>query len=268
MNSIKLCKYGLMIYNSRDIWVGRSLSMYGEFSEHEVKLFRELVNVGDVVLDIGANIGCHTLAFSKIVGPTGRVIAFEPERTNFTALAGNIAINNILNVYVNQIAVAEKPGLVAVPELDHNNTYNYGGIELNKDYSKNFHYMIQSISLDNTSFEKLDFIKIDVEGMEHDVLQGGKNIIQKTNPIIYLENDRVENTEKILKFLDENKYKVYEHDTPLYHENNFENNTINVFVTQNELQEMIPIISKNLLCIHKSRDIQLDVTKHGLRQIL
>lgn len=267
MNSLKLCKHGMMIYNTRDIWVGRSLSLYGEFSEHEVTLFKEVVNVGDVVMDIGANIGTHTLAFSKIVGPTGRVVAFEPERTNFTALAGNIAINNILNTYVNQIAVGDKSGFISVPELDHDKTFNYGGIELKNDYSKNFNYKVQMLALDDAAFEKIDFIKIDVEGMELEVLSGGKGLLNKLYPILYVENDRVENSEKLVEFIKSNDYKIYQHDTTLYNDNNFEGNSVNVLVMQKESGDVVPVISRNLLCIHKSRDIQLDTTKHGLIQI-
>src|SRR5260370_1945855 len=63
-NHLKACRYGHMLYNIHDVYVGRSLDLYGEFSEGEVGLFRRLVKPGDLVLDVGANIGPHTLFFS------------------------------------------------------------------------------------------------------------------------------------------------------------------------------------------------------------
>src|ERR1019366_7938506 len=106
MYLVRRCKYGLMMYNRKDIWVGRSLEVYGEFSENEVKLFREIVKPGNTVIDVGANIGTHTVAFSRLVG-SGVVVAFEPERTAFYALAGNLALNNIRNTFCFQQAIGE-----------------------------------------------------------------------------------------------------------------------------------------------------------------
>ena len=183
MNRIRECRYGLMIYNDKDIWVGRSLERYGEFSESEVRLFREVIKPGSIVLDIGANIGCHTVAFSKIVGPGGRVFAFEPERINFNTLAGNVAINNLLNVYVSQQAVGASPGFICVPEIDHELTDNMGGLSLCTDYSTVQHYAVHLVALDLFSFPAVDFIKIDTEGMEKSALDGARETILKFKPL-------------------------------------------------------------------------------------
>jgi hypothetical protein len=90
MNLLKKCRYGLFIYNTKDIWVGRSLEKYGEFSEAEVQVFSRCINPGAVILDIGANIGCHTIALARLTGPAGMVFAYEPERTNFVTLCGKV----------------------------------------------------------------------------------------------------------------------------------------------------------------------------------
>ena len=65
MNVIKQCKYGLTMFNSNDMYVGRSLDKYGEYAEGEIDLFKELIKEGDTVYDVGANIGSHTLAFAE-----------------------------------------------------------------------------------------------------------------------------------------------------------------------------------------------------------
>src|SRR5687768_6606900 len=84
-NRLKDCRYGRMLYNVNDLYVGRSLDLYGEFSEGEVEVFRQLVRPGDLVMDVGANVGAHTVWFAKAVGPGGVVLAFEPQRLVFQA---------------------------------------------------------------------------------------------------------------------------------------------------------------------------------------
>jgi hypothetical protein len=79
-NRLKECRYGSMLYNPNDTYVGRSLDLYGEYSEEEVSLFRDLLSEPGSVLDVGANIGVHTVAFAEIVGSAGEVHAFEPLR--------------------------------------------------------------------------------------------------------------------------------------------------------------------------------------------
>jgi hypothetical protein len=95
MNVIKACKYGLTLYNSNDMYVGKSLDQYGEYAEAEIDLFKELIKEGDTVYDIGANIGSHTLAMARMVGEEGTVAAFEPQRQIYYVLCGNIALNNL-----------------------------------------------------------------------------------------------------------------------------------------------------------------------------
>src|SRR5690349_191029 len=104
-----------MTYRVNDLYIGRSFDLYGEFSEGEVEVFRQLVRPGQTVLDVGANIGAHTVPLAKLVGRSGRVLAFEPQRTVYYALCGNVAQNNLDQVYCYHAAVAERAGTIAVP---------------------------------------------------------------------------------------------------------------------------------------------------------
>ena len=87
------CRYGTLLFNQNDRFIGKSLELYGEYSEGEIDLFRQVVQPGTIVLEIGANIGTHTLFFARQVGHDGLVIAFEPQRLVFQCLCANMALN-------------------------------------------------------------------------------------------------------------------------------------------------------------------------------
>src|SRR5579862_896137 len=102
-NRLKDCRHGRMLFNVNDQYVGRSLDLYGEYSEGEIDFFKQVVQPGDTVLEIGANIGSHTVFFAKAVGREGTVQAFEPQRLIFQTLCANIALNNLENVKTYQV---------------------------------------------------------------------------------------------------------------------------------------------------------------------
>lgn len=74
---LKRCRYGPMLFNRFDSYVGRSFDLYGEHCEAEAALLRSLLRPGDTVVEAGANIGAHTIAMAQILGAAGRLIAFE-----------------------------------------------------------------------------------------------------------------------------------------------------------------------------------------------
>jgi hypothetical protein len=70
---VRHCRHGVMAYLPNDLYIGRSLDLYGEFSEHELNLLKRIVKKGDVVVDVGANIGALTIPLAQIVAPDGKV---------------------------------------------------------------------------------------------------------------------------------------------------------------------------------------------------
>ena len=72
-----------MLFLPSDLYVGRSLELYGESSEFEGELFAQLCRPGQIVVEVGAHIGSHTIHLAKLVGPAGTVYAFEPQRIIF-----------------------------------------------------------------------------------------------------------------------------------------------------------------------------------------
>ncbi len=127
-NVRKLCRHGEMVFNRHDRYIGRSLDLYGEFSEKEVELFGAFLRPGALVVEAGSNLGAHTLALSRLVSGEGAVIAFEPQRLVFHLLCANLALNSITNVFAYQKAVGAGAGTVLVPQPDPASEANFGGL--------------------------------------------------------------------------------------------------------------------------------------------
>jgi FkbM family methyltransferase len=194
MNIIKQCKYGQMSFIHNDIWIGRSLDVYGEWAEGELELLKTLIKPGDTVLDVGANVGTHTLAFSQFVG-NGIVHSFEPVRLLYYMLCGNVSMNNLENVICHQKVVSKESGTLLVPELDLTGD-NFGGTVLHDYPNRNAKVKFKEtkqevpvIRIDDLKLEGCRLIKADVEGMEIDVLKGALNTIERFQPYLYLEHD-------------------------------------------------------------------------------
>lgn len=138
-----------------------------------------IVTKESVVLDVGSYIGNHVIYFSKIIG-VKKVIAFEPTALSFNILQKNIKNNNIKNVESNNIAVLSKSGFAKCNIRSEKNPAKNQWCESNDT-------LIKSISLSEFIKEKVDFIKIDVEGNELEVLEGGKELIKKYLPYLMVE---------------------------------------------------------------------------------
>lgn len=258
MNIIKRCRYGLMIFNRKDIWQGRSLETYCEYSEAEVDLFKKVVKSGDLVIEIGANIGSLSLPLARLAAP-GMLLCFEPERNCFYTLCGNMAINNIRNVFCFQQVLSDECGSINVPELDHDRMVNWGGLEMDKDYSKVSHYPVAMNTVDALGVGKISLIKIDVEGMEEKVLRGAVKSIEKSRPFLIVENDRIEKSADLIKFIDSLGYKMYSHYAPFFNTNNFASEPQNVFGNT---------ISLNLFCHPKEVELTFNPSDLGLLPVL
>ena len=129
-NKLVAARYGVLCANTNDTVVGLSVLQYGEYFESEVELFRQIVRPGMVVADVGANIGTHTLALARQVGPSGWVYAFEPQRIAFQSLCANMALNSIANADCEQAAVGQTNGSSYVLDLDPRVSNNFGGFGL------------------------------------------------------------------------------------------------------------------------------------------
>ncbi len=241
LNALGRTRFGPVLYNRHDIYLGRSIATYGEYSHFETELFRIFAREGATVLDIGANIGYHTLSLSRFVGPKGRVIAFEPQRLIFQLLCANMALNSVTNVDCRQGAVGGAPGTLLVPPLDYGRDNNFGGLGLGERYARG--EPVAVIPIDQLQLPACRFIKVDVEGMEIDVLRGAVRTIERFQPALYLENDRREKSPPLIQFLLALDYRLFWHLPPLFNPDNFLAAETNIFPG---------LLSVNLLCLPKS----------------
>lgn len=247
-NQLTKAKNGYILYNRFDRYIGRSIQEYGEFSELEADIFRQIVKEGDSVIEVGANIGTHTLVLSNLCKDSGKVIAFEPQRVVYQTLCANIALNSKTNVFAYQQALSDKNGYLNIPILDYKTTNNFGGISLQqiKEGEKVKQYRLDDFLDEYELIDGLKLIKIDVEGMEKSVLVGAKETIKRYKPILYLENDRQENSKELITYISNLGYKLYWHLPKLYNKNNYKANKNNIFNN---------LVSVNMLCIHKEQNL-------------
>ena len=247
MNILSEYKYGKVLYNANDFYMGTCISEYGEYCDEEVQLLSKIIKKGDTVLDVGANIGLLTIPFSKMVGNNGKVFSYEPQSKIYYILCSNISLNNLNNVEAFNLAVGSSNESVYLPTIDYTKSNNFGGINLlDKGDIK-----VNQIKLDDLSLDKLNMIKIDVEGMELNVLEGSKETLKKHRPIIYVENDRKEKSENLLSFLLSNNYRCYWHVSNLFKPDNYKKNGINVFDKN--------FICINVLAVPSEKEIKFDL---------
>lgn len=237
-------KDGLMMFPQGDAYVGRSLELYGEFSVLEQDLWAAYVPSGGVCIDVGANIGAHTVALARMVGHGGIVYAFEPQRVLYQMLCGNVQLAHCPNVVAAHGALGERASVVYIPPIAYAVPQNFGGVDL-AQFAGMQGEAVRIVALDSLGFERVDFLKVDVEGMEREVLVGGANTITRCRPVMYIEDDRAEKTEALLDMIHMLGYRAYRHAPLLYSPDNFRGNPHNVFGDT---------ISINLLCVHREQE--------------
>ncbi len=156
----------------------------GTYEVEKQKLFKKIVKPGDVVFDIGANVGFYALLASQLVGPSGKVIAFEPLNKNVSYIRRHIKINNLDNVSIIEAAVADKGGIGFLIRGTDRFT---GHLDSNSNKEG---LRVKTISLDEGVETGLipmpDVLKIDVEGGEYNALKGAENIIKTKKPSVII----------------------------------------------------------------------------------
>lgn len=215
-----------MVDASRGYGVGYQILNTGSFDPAEVGFVTALLSArragfgdGVMAVDCGANIGVHTVEWARHMHGWGRVIAFEAQERIYYALAGNVAINNCLNATAYWAAVGSTSGQLRIPVPDYLVPGSFGSLELRQrektefigqpiDYSEAGMQTVEQKTIDSLYLERLDLIKIDVEGMELDVLEGAKATIRRCSPVMVIEIIKTD-ADAVKTLLQESGYQTY-----------------------------------------------------------
>ncbi len=239
-NAVVKGRNGYTVFNKKDKYIGQAVERYGEYSELEMMMFRRYCKKDDYIVEVGANIGTHTQALAQLVGPGGRVIAFEPQRIVFQTLCANMAINSLTNVECYQKGVAAETGKLKIPEFDYSKENNYGGVRID---SFNRGYEVDIVTLDGfIDIPRLALLKIDAEGMEIPVIKGASETINTHHPVLYVENDRKESSRALIELIQSFNYRLFWHFAPLFNPDNLAADQENIYPG---------LVSKNMVCLPK-----------------
>jgi FkbM family methyltransferase len=207
--------HGTMILNRHDQMLTGPNQGYGvafnllhrsKFDEAEAALVVTLLDArrkhfgdGVVALDLGANIGVFTVEWARHMTGWGWIVAVEAQERIFHALAGNVAINNCFNAHPLWAAVTSEPGWMRIPVPNYLAAASFGSLPLRPgtpiddfgqtvDYSAERTVPVRAISVDSLGLTRLDLMKVDVEGMEMEVLEGARQTIGQFLPILVVEH--------------------------------------------------------------------------------
>lgn len=230
MIKTKRCKHGVFSFFQNDMIIGKSLDLYGEYAEYEFMLLDNLIAPNHVVIDIGANIGLHSVWFSKHAFK-GEVVAFEPNEHNRVMLAKNLEQNGCKNVTVYANIVGERKGMAFISSFDPKLPGNYGECSVLDSNPGQLYESRDMVNIDSINVQRLDFVKIDVEGYEKQVLNGMKDTITKHRPGMLVEvNNSTTHIEHMWNMLAPQDYLLWWLPVRNYNPYNYFGNKTNIFM--------------------------------------
>jgi FkbM family methyltransferase len=257
-------RYGTMLANRYDVYIGRALIEYGEYCELETQFLRQLIDHSGTIVEVGANIGSQTVALAKAAKAVGAdVIAIEPQPFVFQNLCANLALNALDNVTAWPFACAAQAGTVWFERQNYQSPGNFGCVSVRADAMAGG-VQVPSVRLDDLlRGRNVRLVKVDVEGFELQVLKGAVETLAKSRPMLYVENDRVEQSASLINFLWEQGYQLWWHVTELFNPQNFRGNADNSYPRLSAFNMVGVPQELNLTFQHCERVV--DATAHPLR---
>ena len=218
-------QFGKIVVNINDKFIGKSFINQKYWGLEDIEVISKIIEYkckkkNKIVLyDVGANIGSHSIALSNIFKNKIFIRAFEAQSNIYQMFKQSIKINNYNNIEIYHNAVSDKNDeIVKINLPDYSKHNNFAGLELFKPFQNSDNADIQksgifedvkTIKLD-TFDEEVDFLKIDVEGMESLVLKGSNNLIVNHRPILFIEifKSKLEDITEFFKSKDYNIYSI------------------------------------------------------------
>jgi len=259
-----MSKYGPMLFFKYDDPIGTCLTLYGEWAEQEFDVISQLVTPTTNCIDIGSNIGTHSVWLSKKC-KNGVVFSIEPQFYIFNFLTTNLMLNDCLNCFPLKAFISNVDSkFIGAPIMGpSSDKYNYGEYNINLCSKINDGIPTQAIRLDDIEYMRkydIGFIKMDCEGTETDVFTSGHNILTKNKPNLYIEHNGVNGHQSVVDILNEYGYNCYWHVYPKHNIDNHNKFNQNIYLHEHEMN-LIPTVKiasrlfeSNLVCIHKDKD--------------
>lgn len=197
--------------------------IYWDLTEKQREKLYSLVNKGDIVFDVGTNIGETLLNFAKLTGEKGFVYGFEPDEKNYKNVQKNISLNDFNNVRVFNFGISDKKESVKLYRVDSHNLGMNRILSESEAAKFDDFTIIETELLDNVvdenHIERIDVIKIDIEGYEMHALRGAEKTLRKFQPRLFIEvgyTRLIENgtsPNEMVKFLQALNYTIYHAET-------------------------------------------------------
>jgi FkbM family methyltransferase len=243
-------KHGPMLIDTLDTFIGKSYRLQGEWAEEELSLLSQLVTPLNVFIDVGANIGSHTVPLSRIADKT---YAIEPERDNFRLLNANLILNDCWTVIAKNCAATEVRSHLVLMGPERDQEGNFGVFKTSemvlpgKSYQKVIGLPLTDI-VDMEDIPAVGLIKIDVEGHELAVIKGAGKILDMAKPVLYVEANNNETNPALFRAIQDAGYTIQWHFSPYWNPNNYMG-AGNVFPNHRA--------DVNVLCVHRSSDLEV-----------
>lgn len=195
-----------------------TLFFYGTYEAQLQQLFKLYLTPGDTVIDVGGNIGIHTIYMASLVGKSGSVIGFEPQQEVYARLLQNLTLNQINNVTPLKIGLSNKNGSAYLQKFDINTSSNQGTSKIvSAQTGHETRILISRLddiiaSYLNSPDQKIKLIKVDIEGHEDAFFEGAAQTIKNHNPIIIFEDSEkfLHNKKSAMRsVLDSNNYTFF-----------------------------------------------------------
>ena len=252
-------RYGTFVHFQNDDPIGSCLYYYGEWAQQEMDLFDQILTQQSNVIDVGANIGTHTVYFSSKCNQ-GTIVAIEPQIYIFEMLATNILVNGCYNTIPIHAGVSDKAGkanLTNINPFSEQQKVNYGEYKVQLDSENGLETNI--IVLDQfINMPKFNLLKIDVEGLEVSVLNGAKKLIKQHRPFLYLEFNNKDGNDQLLEKIYQLGYIPFWHVYTKFNPQNFNGKQDNIWEPENFIIEKDTLDRRyegNAICIPKEMQV-------------
>ena len=219
-------RYGKITVPEEEDLITTSLCQYGEWAQLELELLAHFIEEGSCVVDGGAFLGTHSRSFAEMVGPEGRVHAFEPNPFIYPYLKKNCTDSP-------SSIVTYPYGLGKTSEervfVDTWQGKNYGGLRLEEGALESSQPAVPVKPFDTLCLDNVDFFKLDVEGMECEVLAGASKTIAASYPLLFVEVNELDASLPLLEWAKRNRYCSYGVNTAAFNPENYNLSTEDIF---------------------------------------